>query len=153
MTGSPAPAPAPTPQAPENTTGARIAAQIIDTLLFVPVFGIMARLFGEFGKTGDGTFKMNLNGWPFVFFILLWFAYFAVTEALFGKSAGKAALHIKVVSESGEPASKGQILARNALRVIDILPVFYIVGLITAATTAKHQRVGDLAAKTIVIKT
>jgi uncharacterized RDD family membrane protein YckC len=142
--------PAP-PPAPPNTTGGRIGAQVIDTLLFVPVFLAMARLFGEFGKQDDGSFQFNLSGWPFIFFLLVWLAYFTITEMVFGKSLGKRAVGLRVVAESGEPASTGQILIRNALRVIDILPFFYLVGFITTAVSSRHQRIGDLVAKTIVV--
>jgi uncharacterized RDD family membrane protein YckC len=45
------------------------------------------------------------------------------------------------------------VLARTVLRIVDALPIFYIVGLITVLATGRgrRQRVGDLAAGTLVV--
>jgi hypothetical protein len=44
-----------------------------------------------------------------------------------------------------------QIVVRNALRFLDAIP-FYFVGGVTALLSARGQRVGDIAANTIVIR-
>jgi uncharacterized RDD family membrane protein YckC len=44
------------------------------------------------------------------------------------------------------------VLLRNVLRIVDGLPVLYIVGLVTVAVTQRNQRLGDLAAGTLVVR-
>ncbi len=61
--------------------------------------------------------------------------------------------HIRTVDEKTlKPLDFGRSLVRNLLRIIDSLPFFYIVGLILVASTEKRQRIGDMAASSIVIK-
>lgn len=52
----------------------------------------------------------------------------------------------------GTPCDFGAALVRNLLRIIDSQPFIYIVGIILIAATDKHQRLGDMLAKTIVVK-
>ena len=42
-------------------------------------------------------------------------------------------------------------MSRNLLRIVDYLPAFYLVGVITMLCTKRHQRLGDLAAGTLVV--
>jgi uncharacterized RDD family membrane protein YckC len=41
---------------------------------------------------------------------------------------------------------------RNVLRIVDFLPVLYLVGLVTVAVSQRNQRLGDLAAGTLVVR-
>ena len=41
---------------------------------------------------------------------------------------------------------------RNLLRIIDGLPVFYLLGLIVMVSSKRKQRIGDMAAGTVVVK-
>jgi hypothetical protein len=41
---------------------------------------------------------------------------------------------------------------RNLLRVVDVLPTAYMVGIVTIFVTSRNQRVGDLAAGTVVVR-
>ena len=43
-------------------------------------------------------------------------------------------------------------MIRNLLRIVDGLPAFYIVGIVCIALTPNKQRVGDMAANTLVVK-
>ena len=132
-------------------TGRRIGAAFLDIGLFIPVFLLFARLFGEFGSTDGDGFSANLTGIPFVVFFVTYLAYFGVTEKLFGASVGKKMSSLRVVSEDGSPITWGQTAVRTLGRLIDIIPAFYVVGFVCAAVTKKHQRLGDLMAKTIVV--
>ena len=68
-------------------------------------------------------------------------------------TVGKMAMGLRVVKAAdGSPISWGESIIRNLLRIVDALPFFYILGMILIAVTAKKQRVGDLAASTIVVK-
>jgi uncharacterized RDD family membrane protein YckC len=68
-----------------------------------------------------------------------------------GQSLGKRVLHLRVVDERGLRLTFTQIALRNLLRVVDALPLFYLVGGIAAFLSKKGQRLGDLAAGTLVI--
>jgi uncharacterized RDD family membrane protein YckC len=70
-----------------------------------------------------------------------------------GQTLGKRLLGIRVVNQDGSRVSFGASFIRNILRIVDALPVLYIVGLITVlATGERRQRVGDLAARTRVVR-
>jgi uncharacterized RDD family membrane protein YckC len=69
-----------------------------------------------------------------------------------GQTVGKRLLHLRVLDEQGMRLEFSQIAIRNLLRCIDMLPLFYAVGGVTCALTRKAQRLGDLAASTIVVR-
>lgn len=84
-----------------------------------------------------------------VFFI--WWGYGAACEVFAnGRTAGKAALGLRVVSQTGLSINPAQAILRNLLRLIDIAPPFFP-GVIAMAFTRRLQRLGDLAAGTIVV--
>jgi uncharacterized RDD family membrane protein YckC len=83
---------------------------------------------------------------------VLWLIYFTYFEGTSGRTIGKKFAHIKVVKDDGSKCDLGAALIRNILRIIDSLPFIYILGIILIATTNKKQRLGDMLAKTIVVK-
>jgi uncharacterized RDD family membrane protein YckC len=68
-----------------------------------------------------------------------------------GQTPGKRVLKIRVVDAEGFRLQPSQIVMRNLLRVVDLLPAFYAVGGICCALSRKYQRLGDIAANTVVI--
>ena len=58
---------------------------------------------------------------------------------------------IRVVGEDGEHVTFGAALVRNLVRVVDSL-FFYLVGFMFALTSKRGQRLGDRAARTIVVR-
>jgi hypothetical protein len=66
---------------------------------------------------------------------------------------GKRLLHLRVMDEQGLKLQFSQVVIRNLLRIVDSLPALYLVGGIASLTSRKCQRLGDLAAGTIVIRT
>ncbi len=69
-----------------------------------------------------------------------------------GRTIGKRCLHLRVVDEYGLRLRFSQIVIRNLLRVADALPAFYLLGGLTMILSRHQQRLGDLAANTIVIR-
>ena len=67
-----------------------------------------------------------------------------------GQTLGKRLLGLRVVDAQGLRLQFPQIALRNLLRVLDMLPLLYLVGGIAALTSRKGQRLGDLAANTVV---
>lgn len=69
-----------------------------------------------------------------------------------GQTLGKRALGLRVMDVRGVRLQPSQIIIRNILRAVDNLPALYMVGGITCLISRHLQRLGDLAANTIVIK-
>ena len=133
----------------------RLPAYLIDVLLrtsilFAAVFalGLMMGILGQFGL-GLG---MIMVGW----FVLDWF-YGGLFEAYWnGQTPGKRLMRIRVVSDEGQPINGVQAVLRNFLRSVDAMPVAvvvptYLLGLLSASMNNRFQRLGDLAAGTMVI--
>jgi len=77
------------------------------------------------------------------------FVYFGLSEILMeGQTVGKRQVSIRVVKAGGFSLDPGSILLRNILRVVDHIPLFWLVPLLTE----RSQRIGDLVAGTVVIK-
>jgi uncharacterized RDD family membrane protein YckC len=78
--------------------------------------------------------------------------YAIATEWLWrGQTAGKRILRLRVVDARGLRLSFAQIVLRNLLRFVDGLPLFYLVGGIASLINRRGQRLGDLAADTLVV--
>ncbi len=78
--------------------------------------------------------------------------YRMVTEwAWRGQTLGKRVVRLRVVDERGLRLTFAQVALRNLLRFVDALPVAYLVGGCAALMSRKAQRLGDLAAGTLVV--
>jgi len=145
----------PTPAAPvvaENILGIRIVAGFIDVIVLAILGGVMSAIFGESEADGS-SFALNLSGMPFIIYIALCFAYSFVLETATGQTLGKKLMGIRVVAVDGLLTPQ-KVAIRTLLRVVDGFPWFlpYLVGTVIAATSSKHQRIGDMAAKTLVVR-
>ncbi len=69
-----------------------------------------------------------------------------------GQTVGKRLLRLRVVDASGLRLQFSQVAIRNLLRVVDLLPGMYLVGGVATLCSRKAQRLGDLAANTVVIR-
>jgi uncharacterized RDD family membrane protein YckC len=69
-----------------------------------------------------------------------------------GQTVGKKLLRLRVVDAEGLKLQFHQIVVRNLLRFVDSLPVFYVVGGVSCWFSRKFQRLGDIAANTIVVR-
>ena len=82
--------------------------------------------------------------------VLILLCYHIIPEGLWGQTPGKA-LWVIVVSHDGTPVTMKAAAVRNLLRIIDAIGN-YVLGLIVMLITDRNQRVGDLAAGTVVLK-
>lgn len=81
----------------------------------------------------------------------VWWGYGAVFEAVNnGQTPGKSALGLRVVSRTGLAINPAQAILRNLIRAIDAAPPFFP-GVFAMAASSRFQRLGDLAAGTIVV--
>jgi uncharacterized RDD family membrane protein YckC len=126
--------------------GRRAVAILIDSILLFIVGYIIAMLTGRTTEQG-----FNLTGGPAFLLLFIGLAYYIVMEALFGATLGKKAMGLKVVKESGEPIDWQASIVRNVLRLIDGF-LFYLVAAIVVWISKKRQRLGDMAAHTLVVK-
>ncbi len=122
----------------------RLLAWLIDTLIRSALVIVLAIGAAFLRETGLGLFYVG-------FFLLYWF--YPVFFELFsnGATPGKKFFGLQVVKQNGTPVDLGSSLIRNLLRVVDGLPVFFPVGLVTMLLTRGFRRIGDLAAGTIVV--
>lgn len=82
-------------------------------------------------------------------FFSLWFNYFAFCEWRWGQTIGKNATGLEVRSLDGaERLTYGQASIRNLLRLVD----FFVIGEVMIASSKRRQRLGDKAAKTVVVR-
>lgn len=139
---------------PIASVGLRIGGAIIDFILFYVLFfvfaaGLIGASIGLSGRDpSDGTGMLLVV----VIALGLFFCYFIVCEAVWGGTPAKLMLGMRVVrSDDGAPIGWGQAFVRNLLRLVDNFPLF-LIGILTIAMSQKTQRVGDMAASTVVVK-
>jgi uncharacterized RDD family membrane protein YckC len=126
--------------------GRRAVAVIIDSILL----GIVAYLVAM--ATGNTTAEgFQLHGTPAVLVFLIAFGYYVFMEKTSGATLGKMAMKLKVVKQDGAALDWQAAVVRNILRIIDGL-FFYLVGAIAVWISKSKQRLGDMAAHTIVVR-
>lgn len=69
-----------------------------------------------------------------------------------GQTVGKRLLRLRVMDAQGLQLQFSQVVIRNLLRFVDGLPLAYLVGGIACLVSQRAQRLGDLAANTIVVR-
>lgn len=137
----------------ENLAGVldrRLEALLVDVLLVAVVVGVLGYVAGTaldvpLGDLG-GLFLALQFGAPLGLLL-----YQTAFEGYFGRTVGKSVRGIVVVREDGSRCTWGAAVIRNLLRLVDTLPAFYLVGIVSAFLSDDHQRVGDHAAKTVVV--
>ena len=122
----------------------RAQAWMVDLLLRLVVLFVAMIPLALFGKGGNGLAMLLM-------FALLW-AYSVACEVwLDGQTLGKRALGLRVVKADGTPVTWLPSVVRNLLRVVDILPGVYGVGLVSTLVDPHARRLGDIVAGTMVV--
>lgn len=139
---------------------ARTRAIVLDLLILSLIQGIINVAFGSEHITNAVIDPATTGGYSYytsttqVDGIWLWLAaivYFSVLEGLFGQTAGKAVVGIRVTDLNGGRPSWAAIIVRNFLRIIDSFPGIYLLGALAVRFSPLHQRIGDRVAGTIVV--
>ncbi|MBT8338927.1 MAG: RDD family protein [Desulfatitalea sp.] len=127
----------------------RLLAWMIDFFCisaFVKVVGMFMPLLGV--VSADFSRAVSI-----LFFFAMNIGYAIVFEYYWnGQTLGKRALAVRVMDNRGFRLRPSQIVIRNLLRAVDSLPMFYLLGGIVCLVSRHAQRLGDLAANTIVVK-
>lgn len=144
--------------------GSRFMAIVFDTLIqgvvtvaLIAVFGFGAALFGSgardlLGRNGSLVASVGIALIILLTFVLTW-GYFLVFELIWnGQTPGKRLAGIRVLTTRGEPVTLVHALVRNLLRLVDMLPASYTIGVISILVTRRCQRLGDIAAGTVVVR-
>ena len=127
---------------------ARLAALVIDTFLFGVISFVVNSVFGVAQMTSAFTSTTQV---PWAALTLVWLAYLIGFEAVFGATPGKLLAHLRVVRVDGRALSFRSIWTRDLLKLIDWLPLLYVIGAISVLRTVNSQRVGDKWAGTTVV--
>ncbi len=136
--------------------GSRFIALLVDYLIWGAGFTVLAIALAVI-LPSIGVLSWVKAQWAlaiaiFGFFLVNW-GYFTLFEAFWnGRTPGKRVARIRVIQRSGRPIGLFESMARNLVRYIDQLPGIYVVGVITMFVTRQHQRLGDLAAGTLVVR-
>lgn len=138
--------------------GSRFLAGLVDNLLLALLYLILGLLLmgilsiNPFNIRQIGSLEsIGLVLWFLAFFLIYW-GYFCFFEWLTnGQSPGKKYIKIRVVKDGGGAITFTDIAIRNLLRVVDSLPGAYAVAGVCMFISRKTQRLGDLAASTVVI--
>ena len=144
--------------------GSRFLALAIDMLIQSAVVAALAAVFGLGGALfawslsdligGNAGLVLSVGVALAVLFVfLLTWGYFLVFELIWnGQTPGKRVAGIRVLTSRGEPVTLVHSLVRNLLRLVDMLPTSYMLGTICILVTRRGQRLGDLAAGTVVVR-
>lgn len=130
-----------------KSVGIRFVATLIDLIVLAVVGNVLSIAVGP--STGFGIVK--LQGGMGLLFPVICLGYFVLMEAYCnGQTLGKMATKIRVVQENGKPCDLGTAIVRNILRIVDGF-FFYLIGAILIWSSPKKQRLGDMAAHTVVV--
>src|SRR5437764_10122672 len=133
--------------------GSRFLAALIDALVLAVVLAALVIVTVLAGQSLTGTMAYVAAGVGVLIINVVLLGYFVFFEIIWnGQSPGKRAMGLRVVKTSGYPITAVTALIRNVVRLVDWLPAFYAVGVITMIANRHARRLGDLVAGTVVIK-
>ena len=139
--------------------GSRFVAQIIDELykwLIISAMGLVTLvvylLIGP-AKSLSPFVTYLLIGLGVILFFIIYFGYDIYFEARNnGQTPGKKKTEIRVIKDGGYPLDLNSVVIRNLVGIVDMLPIYYLLGFIVIMLNKKQQRLGDMAAGTLVIR-
>jgi uncharacterized RDD family membrane protein YckC len=134
--------------------GSRFVATVIDLLIMsgiVVALGLALVGVEIFAEGSVGT------GWGAAVFSVVFFLVILGYDILFevlasGRTPGKRWTGLRVVRTGGQPVRFLTSAIRNLLRLVDFLPFLYLAGSVSILVTRRNQRLGDLAADTLVVR-
>ncbi|MHB8646827.1 MAG: RDD family protein [Thermomicrobiales bacterium] len=138
--------------------GTRLLAALLDAAVILGVILAVLIVIGLLGslialQPQSMTAGSVLGAFTLLFLFGFVFAYYAGLELLWdGQTIGKRALKLRVLRDNGTPVDAASVLARTVVRLVDFLPVGYLVGLISMIVDGRARRLGDIVGGTIVVR-
>jgi uncharacterized RDD family membrane protein YckC len=133
----------------------RFVAVLLDGIIVLFPLSVLVGLMagGGYAERGSGYANAGVEVGGSAIWLLLALAvvYYVGCEAATGMTLGKRMVGIRVVDEEGDAITVGAAIVRNLLRLVDAL-FFYLVGFVLALMSPRGQRLGDRAARTIVVR-
>lgn len=131
--------------------GSRFLAALLDGVLVAGLLIIALIAVGAIGLLEeDPLLAVGLFAGAALVVVIGYYVGFETLNG--GQTPGKRAAGLRVIKDSGAPVDMWASVVRNLARIVDLLPVAYAVGLITILSTRNNQRLGDLAAGTLVVR-
>lgn len=145
-----------------RVVGRRVAATLLDVAIAVFAGWLLALPGAVAAGAGDGNFISEyiynhlsiLLGWyGLAVFFVLYPAYYVLMEGLYGRTLGKMAAGVKVVrqDDGGRPG-----FGKAALRAVLLFTVdgfmWFAVAFFVALVSDDNRRLGDMVAKTLVVR-
>jgi uncharacterized RDD family membrane protein YckC len=125
----------------------RIVAFVIDYFIYFIIVMLFALLFGEEQNEVNGY---SVTGFPAFILFLIGLFLWPFSEAYYGQTMGKSLMNLKVVSEDYKQIRTRQAFLRFFFGIFDLM--ILCIGLIVASSNKNNQRIGDIIAKTLVVK-
>jgi len=127
----------------------RFLAWLIDVTAIASAAGLLRTIIGLLG--------LSRNGFASATYVIAYFVisvgYAIVLEWYWrGQTIGKRVLKLRVMDEQALRLEFSQVVVRNLLRFVDALPGLYLIGGAICALSRRFQRLGDIAANTIVVR-
>jgi uncharacterized RDD family membrane protein YckC len=127
--------------------GSRFAAGMLDLMLKAALFGVVA---GLFTLAADGVAAYIAIVAALFFAMVVYDILFEVRGG--GRTPGKRAMGLRVVDADGGAVGLRTSAVRNLLRLVEGLPLSYAPAVVCILLTRDNQRLGDLAAGTLVVR-
>ena len=124
--------------------GSRTMAWLIDAFIKLLAIMVGSIVLAFLGDLGQGVLLISV-------FMLLWFYNVLFEVFADGATPGKKIIGLRVMNANGTPVGWSGSLIRNLLRFVDTLPGCYLFGCIAVLLSRNFQRLGDMAAATIVV--
>jgi uncharacterized RDD family membrane protein YckC len=127
----------------------RFLAWSIDIACILAAASLLREVLGLFGNIGAGIASATYV----VAYFVISIGYGITLEWYWrGQTVGKRVLKLRVMDEQALRLDFAQVVVRNLLRFVDLLPFLYLVGGAACVLSRRFQRLGDLAANTIVVR-
>jgi len=132
--------------------GSRLTARILDHLIqLVVILAALLIFSGSVDTDSESDAFVAIVG-TLMLFAILWVYDVAFEAFAGGRTPGKRAVGIRVVGMRGEPIGFSAAAVRNVLRLVDEFLTLWICALVSIIRSDKNQRVGDIAAGTMVVR-
>ncbi|XVU29224.1 RDD family protein [Actinoplanes sp. CA-054009] len=135
-----------------RVTGRRVVATIIDGIVLSVIGNILAGLFGFDVLVSNRDLTRLATGGNLVLFLIA-ALYYVLMEGYLGRTVGKMVTGIRVIDgETGRtPPGPGKAILRTIFRIID--GIFgYLVAFIVVLSSPRRRRIGDIVARTQVVR-